>query len=145
MAVLEEAGVRILNDTYNANPDSTVAALETLAAMDASGKRIAVLGDMLELGREEVAAHRRVGQAAARLKIDILLTLGGRAREIHEAARMSGALHYEQKNILAEYLVELVGPGDVVLLKGSRGMAMDDIVGFLLTMLRVRSAQAAAD
>jgi UDP-N-acetylmuramoyl-tripeptide--D-alanyl-D-alanine ligase len=143
MSVLEEGGVRILNDTYNANPDSMIAALETLAATRASGKRIAVLGDMLELGGEELSEHRRVGRAASRLSIDMLLTYGTRAHSIHESARIPGALHYDQKNILAEYLVELVVPGDVVLLKGSRGMAMEDVASFLVERLRERREQAA--
>jgi UDP-N-acetylmuramoyl-tripeptide--D-alanyl-D-alanine ligase len=141
MAVIDAGGVRILNDTYNANPDSTIAALETLAAIKVSGKRIAVLGDMLELGGQETAEHRRVGQAAGRLKIDHLLTYGARARTISECSQVPGALHYDQKNILAEYLVELVGPGDAVLLKGSRGMAMEDIVTFLVQALAERGVR----
>jgi UDP-N-acetylmuramoyl-tripeptide--D-alanyl-D-alanine ligase len=139
MAVIEAGGVRILNDTYNANPDSTIAALETLAAITVSGKRIAVLGDMLELGGQEAAEHRRVGLAAGQLRIDHLLTYGERARTISESSRLPGALHYDQKNVLAEYLAELVGPGDAVLLKGSRGMAMEDVVTFLVQVLAERS------
>jgi UDP-N-acetylmuramoyl-tripeptide--D-alanyl-D-alanine ligase len=100
-----------------------------------------VLGDMLELGGQETAEHRRVGQAAGRLKIDHLLTYGARARTISECSQVPGALHYDQKNILAEYLVELVGPGDAVLLKGSRGMAMEDIVTFLVQALAERGVR----
>jgi len=131
MAVLDLNGVTVLNDTYNANPDSTVAALETLAAMSARGKRIAVLADMLELGGAEAAEHKRVGEAAVRLGIDYVLTYGPRAKEIHRAVHGPFAAHYDQKNVLAEYLAELITPGDVVLVKGSRGMAMEDVLVFL--------------
>jgi UDP-N-acetylmuramoyl-tripeptide--D-alanyl-D-alanine ligase len=136
MEVLDMAGVTVLNDTYNANPDSTIAALETLAAMRVPGKRIAVLGDMLELGSREKEEHRRVGEAASQFGIEYLLTFGPRARQIHEAAATAFAVHYEQKNVLAEYLAELVAPGDAVLLKGSRGTAMEDLVTFLGERLR---------
>jgi UDP-N-acetylmuramoyl-tripeptide--D-alanyl-D-alanine ligase len=131
MAVVHLQGVTILNDTYNANGDSTVAALETLAAMTVTGKRLAVLGDMLELGAHEAEEHRRVGEAARSLKIDVVLTFGPRSRIIHEAVAGGFAVHYEEKNVLAEYLAELVAPGDAVLVKGSRGMAMEDVVTFL--------------
>jgi UDP-N-acetylmuramoyl-tripeptide--D-alanyl-D-alanine ligase len=131
MAVLNLDGVVVLDDTYNANPDSTVAALETLASMRVRGKRIAVLADMLELGAAEEAEHRRVGEVAAKLGIEYVLTFGARAKRIHEAAHGGFAAHYDQKNVLAEYLAELVGPGDAVLLKGSRGMAMEDVLEFL--------------
>jgi UDP-N-acetylmuramoyl-tripeptide--D-alanyl-D-alanine ligase len=135
MAVLQLNGVTVLNDTYNANPDSTIAALETLASMNVTGKKVAVLGDMLELGASEEEEHRRVGRAAASLGIDYVLTVGGRARNIHEAVKKGFASHYDQKNVLAEYLAELLAPGDAVLLKGSRGMAMEDIVTFLTERL----------
>ena len=131
MELLQYGGVSIYNDTYNANPDSMVAALRTLASAKVSGKRIAVLGDMRELGDQGKEEHKRVGREAAQLGIDYLLTFGELARSIHESARMQGALHYDQKNMLAEYLAELVSPGDAVLVKGSRGMKMEDIVTFL--------------
>ncbi len=131
MAVLDLNGVTVLNDTYNANPDSTIAALETLASMKTRGKKIAVLADMLELGAAEADEHTRVGEAAGRLGMDYVLTYGARAKRIHDAVHGPFAAHYDQKNVLAEYLAELLGPGDAVLLKGSRGMAMDDLLEFL--------------
>jgi UDP-N-acetylmuramoyl-tripeptide--D-alanyl-D-alanine ligase len=131
MELVTAGGVVILNDTYNANPDSTLAALKTLAAYPATGKRIAVLADMLELGASAVTEHERVGEAVAALKLDYLLTFGTLGRVIARASGLPTALHYDQKNILAEYLLELVSPGDVVLVKGSRGMKMEDVVLFL--------------
>jgi UDP-N-acetylmuramoyl-tripeptide--D-alanyl-D-alanine ligase len=136
MEVLEIERVTVLNDTYNANPDSTIAALETLASMKVAGKKVAVLGDMLELGSSEEEEHRRVGQVAAALGIDYVLTYGTRSRLIHDAIKKGFAAHYDEKNVLAEYLAELLAPGDAVLLKGSRGMAMEDIVTFLTARLR---------
>ncbi len=131
MEVMDAGGVTILNDTYNANPDSMVAALETLAGYPATGKRIAVLADMLELGESAAAEHERIGETVAALKLDYLLTYGSLGRVISRAQGLQTAMHYDQKNILAEYLLELVAPGDVVLIKGSRGMKMEDVVLFL--------------
>ena len=131
MEVKNVHGVTVLNDTYNANPDSTLAALRTLAAAKVTGKRIAVLGDMRELGPTGAAEHEAIGKEAARLGIDYVLTYGELARHIHDGASGRFALHYEQKNMLAEYLVELVAPGDVVLVKASRSLKLEDVVTFL--------------
>jgi UDP-N-acetylmuramoyl-tripeptide--D-alanyl-D-alanine ligase len=129
--VLTIGGVTVVNDTYNSNVDSALAALRTLAVMQTDGKRIAVLADMLELGAHAEGAHRSVGEAAGELGVDYLLTFGPLSRWTHEAATVKHKTHYEQKNILAEYVAELVSPGDVVLVKGSRGMKMEDVVTFL--------------
>ena len=131
METMVIGGVLIINDAYNANPDSTIAALRTLAATERKGKKIAVLGDMKELGAQAEEEHTAVGKEAAELNIDYLLTFGSHARWIHDAAGIEGAIHYDHKNVLAEYLAELVAPGDAVLIKGSRGMKMEDIVVFL--------------
>lgn len=131
------SGVVVLNDSYNANPDSMLAALQTLAATRGSGKRIAVLADMKELGLRAEEEHAAIGRAAAALGLDFILTYGELARHINRAAGVPGAIHYEQKNMLAEYLAELVGPGDTVLVKGSRGMKMEDVVVFLEQRLRL--------
>lgn len=140
MEVLIIGGCTMLNDTYNANADSMIAALETLAGLPASGKRIAVLGDMLELGGQSAAEHERVGRAAAALGIDYVLTYGPLARTIAATPGLRAAMQYDQKNMLAEYLLELVAPGDVVLVKGSRGMRMEDIVVFLQERLTAPAA-----
>ena len=72
-----------------------------------------------------------MGKKAAALGIDYILTYGDLAKHIHVAAGTPGALHYDQKNMLAEYLAELLMPGDAVLVKGSRGMQMEDVIAFL--------------
>jgi len=113
--------------------------LETLAATATGGKRIAVLADMLELGCQSAAEHARVGTRASELRIDYVLTFGNWAAEISRAARGCESVHYDQKNILAEYLAELLTPGDVVLIKGSRGMAMEDLTTFLQQRLQMKA------
>ena len=118
------------------NPDSAREALKTLASLRVPGKKIAVLADMLELGIHADEEHAEVGKEAAALGIDYILTHGGLAKHIHDAAGIPGALHYDQKNMLAEYLAELLTPGDAVLVKGSRGMHMEDIIAFLKERLR---------
>jgi UDP-N-acetylmuramoyl-tripeptide--D-alanyl-D-alanine ligase len=136
MEVLNYEGVIIYNDTYNANPDSMIVALRTLASANVAGKRIAVLGDMRELGEHGAEEHARVGREATNLGIDYVLTYGELARSINKAAKVEYSLHYDQKNVLAEYLSELIAPGDAVLVKGSRGMKMEDIVTFIEQRLK---------
>jgi UDP-N-acetylmuramoyl-tripeptide--D-alanyl-D-alanine ligase len=132
--------VLVLNDSYNANPDSVVAALRTLAAIQRAGKRIAVLADMKELGAHAEESHIEVGRAVRELGIDILLTYGTLAKYIVTGAGLPGSIHYDQKNVLSEYLAELLVPGDTVLIKGSRAMKMEDVVIFLQERLRRRPA-----
>ena len=96
-----------------------------------AGNALQSFADMLELGGHSAAEHARVGMKAAALGIDYVLTYGTRAADISRAAAGCETVHYDQKNILAEYLAELVAPGDVVLIKGSRGMAMEEIIAFL--------------
>lgn len=131
MEVLSVDGITILNDTYNSNPDSVLVALQTLQAMTVRGKRIAVLADMLELGERAEQEHTAIGKVVATYGVEYLLTYGPLSRFTHDAAKTQFKAHYDQKNMLAEYLAELLTEGDVVLVKGSRGMKMEDIVTFL--------------
>ena len=136
MQLVKLDGVTILNDTYNANPDSVMAAFQTLRSASTKGKKIAVLADMLELGQNAVDEHRRIGQAAAKYGVEYLLTYGTLAQHIHDAAATKFKAHYDQKNILSEYLAELLTDGDIVLVKGSRGMKMEDVVTFLTERMK---------
>jgi UDP-N-acetylmuramoyl-tripeptide--D-alanyl-D-alanine ligase len=124
MEVSERAdGVTVVNDAYNANPDSVRAALKALADMDVPGRRIAVLGGMLELGHASVEQHRATGRVAAELRIDLVLGVGNLAREVVTAfeAAGTGEAHWVGDNDAAHDLLEsLLRPGDVVLLKSSR-------------------------
>ncbi|NLO88973.1 MAG: UDP-N-acetylmuramoyl-tripeptide--D-alanyl-D-alanine ligase [Clostridia bacterium] len=125
----------IINDAYNANPDSMKASLRVLK--DFSGnRRIAVLGDMLELGVIAVKEHREVGREAVHLGIDYLITVGELAEYIAQGAMDAGL---PEKNVFcvsdkgqaAERLKRIVAPGDVILVKGSRAMGMEEIVNAL--------------
>ncbi len=132
MEITRVRGIVLVNDTYNANADSVIGALETLKAMPATGKRILILGDMLELGAASEEEHRRVGRAIDAMGFRYLLTHGPASRSITAAVRRAEVnLHFEQKNLLAEYAAELVSRGDIILVKGSRGMRMEDVVFFL--------------
>lgn len=132
-------GVTLIDDTYNAAPASTLAALDLLAELP--GRRIAVLGDMLELGAAEEAGHRDVGRRAAEVA-GALVTVGRRAAWIAEAAREAG-LPDERVRVCStneaalDALRALLQPGDYVLIKGSRGMEMERIV----TALRRRQEE----
>ncbi len=120
--------VTVLNDTYNANPDSTLAALTTLQAMKTTGKKIAVLADMLELGEQAEEFHRQIGKNTARCGVDILLTFGPLSKFINDTASVETKAHFENKSALTEYLMHTLADGDIVLVKGSRGMKMEEIV-----------------
>ena len=131
-------GFHVLDDSYNANPDSMVAALETLARMGTDYRRIAVLGRMGELGRESDAGHRRVGNAAAREKIDYIVGVGPEAEFIIQGARDAG----HQQLILvadaqeaAEWLFTNGHPGDLILVKGSRSVGMENVLAALGRLL----------
>jgi len=130
--VLEADGVTIINDAYNASPVSTKAALQVLKTL-ARGRAIAVLGNMLELGEYAVQGHREVGLEAARLKLDLLVTVGDLAENIADAAISAGmnagsVIACGTKEEAVKLLRERVRPGDTVLVKGSRGMKMERII-----------------
>ncbi|MDQ3314121.1 MAG: UDP-N-acetylmuramoyl-tripeptide--D-alanyl-D-alanine ligase [Verrucomicrobiota bacterium] len=119
----EIRGVRFLDDSYNANPESMKAALRTLLELETDGERIAVLGQMGELGVESERAHIEVGQAAAALRIDRLITIGDTAAGIGRAAQSAGleqATNLATAIEAADLLAQVTSPGDLVLVKGSR-------------------------
>jgi len=127
-------GSTIVDDTYNASPASTIAALNLMADIRPAdrGRRVAVLGDMLELGSYETEAHKLVGRRAADI-VDVLLTVGRLGASIGEEARTAG-FPAEHLHILVthrdavELLHRIVHAGDLVLVKGSRAVGMDAIV-----------------
>lgn len=123
-------GSTILDDTYNASPDSTLAALNLLD--DLNGRKVAVLGDMRELGAYEAEGHEKVGVRAAAV-LDRLITVGELGRMIGEAALTAGmspaAVYFAQDNAEAiDALRKILQPGDTVLIKGSRALQMEEIV-----------------
>ena len=133
VAVRSQTGALLLDDTYNASPESMLAALNLLDELD--GRKIAVLGDMLELGPYEKQGHEMVGLRAARVA-DVLLTLGPRARLIAETARRSGLsrsnIHeFEELEPIVAWLESNLGADDTALVKGSHSLRMDRIVAAL--------------
>ena len=124
-------GVQFIDDSYNANPDSTKAALRTLAELETDGERIAVLGQMAELGAESARGHREVGEVAASLGIDRLISLGKGSAEIARAARAAGLTNSRtlaSAEEAAELLCTTAHPGDLVLVKGSRSARTERVL-----------------
>jgi UDP-N-acetylmuramoyl-tripeptide--D-alanyl-D-alanine ligase len=129
-ALIRAGQITIVDDSYNASPGSVAAALDLLAGMP--GRRIAVLGEMLELGTEQEAGHRRVGEAAAQLA-DRLVVVGDGAAAMADGARLAGMpadaiVTVADRGAARERLLADLRPGDVVLVKASRGIALDVLV-----------------
>ena len=129
-------GIKIINDTYNANPLSMKAGIDSLVNM-ASGRKIAVLGAMLELGPIEQAAHREIGKYLVDKGLDLLIVLGKTAEEIAEGALEAGMPRqfiyaYQKKDDITGLLRKIMHSGDTILIKGSRSLEMEEIVDVLL-------------
>ena len=140
--VVTHHGVHFINDCYNANPASMKAALQLLAQWSPAGKRIAVLGDMLELGQETGGMHRDVGQFLAEQGLSRLIACGTLGRNIAEGARQGGMAESKIDEVVdaaaaADHLKRIVRQGDVVLVKASRGMKMEQVVHALTGMRAV--------
>ena len=126
---LVEAGDKvIIDDCYNANPVSMKAAIDLLAT--APGRKVAILGDMFELGENEKAMHGEVGEYAAEKGIDLILCVGELSEAMYQEAVGSGgnAKYYETREALEEVLNEILQPGDTVLVKASHSMAFENLV-----------------
>lgn len=135
LQVVQGGDITIINDAYNANPDSTKAALNVLSDLAVNRRQVAVLGSMFELGPREQEGHYETGTAAK--AVDLLVAVGEQAKNIATGALESGLdpekVQWFPDNITAiNYLMKSLKPGDVVLVKGSRGMKMEDIVNALL-------------
>lgn len=130
MQFWEAGGVRVLDDAYNANADSMVAALETLCALPLQGRRVAVLGDMAELGAQSEAAHAEIGRRAAELGIGQLFAVGRMAPVIAAAARAAGlsrVIEFADVEAAKSAVKNFLKAGDVVLLKASRASRLERI------------------
>ncbi|MFA5834954.1 MAG: UDP-N-acetylmuramoyl-tripeptide--D-alanyl-D-alanine ligase [Bacteroidota bacterium] len=127
MEVMNYSGITILNDTYNSNPDSVIVALKTLQSFSATGKKVIVLGDMRELGDASKREHTNIGVIVSEMGFDQLFTIGPFSKYTSEAFG-AAAKHYELKEELSNDLKKQLSNGDVVLIKGSRGMKMEDVV-----------------
>ena len=126
-------GITLIDDSYNASPDALRSSLQVLRTFP--GRKIAVLADMLELGDMEETAHRQVGKMVAENGVDLLVTVGERARWIAEEAKAHSDMpcsSFSNNSEAIAFLQETVSEGDVLLVKGSRSMHMDEIVKVFL-------------
>lgn len=126
-------GTWIIDDTYNSSPQSAKVALEILKEMPTRGRKIAIFGDMLELGAISAEAHQEVGRLVARLGIDYLYVFGERSRDIARGAQAAGMsedkiYHFPFVVKSGEFVQEKISTGDVILVKGSRGVKMEQMV-----------------
>src|SRR5207249_5618372 len=128
--VWELNGIRVLDDAYNANADSMLAALQTLRELPCKGRRLAVLGDMAELGAQSEAAHEEVGRRAAELGVGQLFAVGKMAPVMARGARCAGlnrVLEFSEVETAAAAVKSFVKDGDVLLLKASRAARLERI------------------
>ena len=130
-------GVTVVNDSYNANPDSMRAALRSLAAMRGRGRTFAVLGEMRELGEDSIAAHDEIGRLAVRLDISKTIAVGQGARPLYLGAAQEGSWNEEAVWVpdapaAVQLLRDLVRPGDVVLVKASRSIGLEAVATALM-------------
>ena len=137
MEIKTANGFKIISDCYNANPSSTKMALQTLGNMRIDGKRVAILGDMLELGKESGNMHKQIGMMVPEMNFDMLLAVGNEAKKYVEGAKargMKNVFHFGSVADVICFLSDKVAEGDVFLVKGSRGMHMEQVVDALLHM-----------
>jgi UDP-N-acetylmuramoyl-tripeptide--D-alanyl-D-alanine ligase len=136
MQVLECGGITIIDDSYNANPTSMKYALNVLRDLDTSGRRIALLGDMKELGIDEIRLHEEIGTVVAEVNPDILLVVGALGKHISSKALCDGfesekIMTFDSTDNAEKFLLTNLQRGDVILVKASRAMGFDKIVNAL--------------
>ena len=134
LTVRGKNGIKVIDDTYNASPDSMKAAIDVL--MKTRGIRsVAILGDMFELGETSKLQHELVGRYAAQQKVELLIAIGEDSAEMARGAKEEGlenVLYFKDKDAFFAEMDQIIGKGDVILIKGSRGMAMDKIVNKIM-------------
>jgi UDP-N-acetylmuramoyl-tripeptide--D-alanyl-D-alanine ligase len=139
MELVRIGNIRVLNDSYNANPVSMEKALKTLKQIKSEGRKIAVLGDMLELGEKTFDYHFELGRSVVESGVDLLLTVGKLSFAIGQGAKEYGMspekiFAFDNNEKVSSYLVENVKAGDLVLIKGSRKMKLEEVVLSLKTL-----------
>lgn len=124
--------VTVINDAYNASPTSMKAAIDTLSVM--KGRKILILADVLELGPNSQLMHKQVGEYLKDKNIDVLYTFGKEASYIYDSGKVfvKEAKYFDNKDQLIQTLISQVKPEDKVLVKGSRGMKLEEVVDALL-------------
>jgi len=141
--VIEIAGATILNDSYNSNPEALRSMIRTLAARPATGRRILVAGEMLELGDHGPALHIDCGRAAAEAGLDLVVAVQGNAEHLATAACAGGvpAVFLRDAEAAGQWLIENLRSGDVVLVKGSRGVHLERAIESLIKQIENREPQ----
>jgi UDP-N-acetylmuramoyl-tripeptide--D-alanyl-D-alanine ligase len=134
--ICEIGAFTVWNDTYNANPKAVEYLLETLQKITTYRRKLVVLGDMLELGDESAFFHKEIGKKAATSGLDRIITVGTAAKDILNSAVESGfsaelAFSFDTAEDAASFLSTYLRPGDLVAVKGSRGLKLEKIVTFL--------------
>lgn len=140
MELVRFGDIKVINDSYNANPVSMANALKTLKQMRGEGRKIAVLGDMLELGEKTLDYHFKLGRLVAESGIDLLLTVGKLSMAIGQGAKEHGMnpekiFTFDNNEEISSYLIQDLKPGDLVLIKGSRRMKLEEVVLSLKSLL----------
>ena len=133
---IKSGSIRVIDDTYNASPDSMKSALKVLEKSRCNAEKIAILGDMYELGSDSEKQHFGVGIFARGLDIDKVIAIGKNAEKIYEGALggKAEALYYEEKKDFYKDMDRFAGKGNIILVKGSRGMQMEQIVENILKL-----------
>ncbi|MGE4283688.1 MAG: UDP-N-acetylmuramoyl-tripeptide--D-alanyl-D-alanine ligase [Clostridia bacterium] len=136
MDIFESKGIKVVNDCYNASPASMEAALKVLSQLKNTGKKIAILGDMLEMGDWAYEAHKKVGSEVVKNSIDYLMTMGYNGKYIALGAVQAGmpkemVCSFETNDELKEFISSFLKSGDAVLVKASRGMRFETITEYI--------------
>ncbi len=131
MAIEKTEKYTVLNDAYNASPTSVAASIDIAAK--ANGRRVLILGDMFELGKDELLFHKQIGEYAAHKEAELILCVGKLSEAIFEGAKAAGgdALHFSDKESLKAALPGLLLSGDTILIKASNGMKLQDLSGYI--------------
>lgn len=134
--IYNKKGIKIVDDTYNASPDSIISSMNVLLELEGAGRKVAVLADVLELGEHSYQCHYDVGRYIADKKIDLLVTVGEGAAAIREGVRENSTVIQTESFLYneeaANYLKGYINRGDILLVKGSRGMHTEEVIKMLL-------------
>lgn len=143
--IRQHRGVTIIADCYNASPDSMRSAIDVITNIECTGRRICVFGDMLELGAISEEAHEEIGKAVTRANVDLLACFGEQSRAIRRGALLAGmknVRHFAEKEELSRWLADTLRPGDAVIFKASRGIALEEVVSQTAQYLDERSMES---
>jgi UDP-N-acetylmuramoyl-tripeptide--D-alanyl-D-alanine ligase len=130
--IVTKRGLTIIDDTYNANPTSMEWAIKTLIELPSAGKRIAIIGDMRELGEKSKEYHRELGRFLKATDVPVIVLIGQEVEETYRELGKERARFFEDKGSLITYINGQVGNGDTLLVKGSRASKMEEIVEALM-------------